>query len=104
MQELLYPVDAKPPFDLTLLLAAQHLLAALGGIIAVPLVLGAVLKLPTERFAFDLRCRHDYSVPRYRPYRLAFTECDGNEPHLCRSCDCHRYYGGLCRCISIRLD
>ncbi len=48
MQKLLYPVDSKPPFGLTLLLAAQHLLAALGGIIAVPLVLGAVLKLPTE--------------------------------------------------------
>lgn len=47
MQKLLYPVDAKPPFGLTLLLAAQHLLAALGGIIAVPLVLGNVLKLPT---------------------------------------------------------
>lgn len=47
MQKLLYPVDAKPPFGLTLLLAAQHLLAALGGIIAVPLVLGNVLKLST---------------------------------------------------------
>lgn len=48
MQKLLYPVDAKPPFGLTLLLAAQHLLAALGGIIAVPLVLGNVLQLPTS--------------------------------------------------------
>lgn len=38
---------SKPPFGLTLLLAAQHLLAALGGIIAVPLVIGNVLKLPT---------------------------------------------------------
>lgn len=47
MQKLHYPVDAKPPFGLSLLLAAQHLLAALGGIIAVPLVLGNVLKLPT---------------------------------------------------------
>lgn len=47
MQKLLYPVDSKPPFGLTLLLAAQHLLAALGGIIAVPLVLGNVLQLPT---------------------------------------------------------
>ena len=40
-------MDAKPPFGLTLLLALQHLLAALGGIIAVPLVIGNVLKLPT---------------------------------------------------------
>lgn len=47
MQTLHYPVDSKPPFGLTLLLAAQHLLAALGGIIAVPLVIGNVLKLPT---------------------------------------------------------
>ncbi|WP_440162776.1 nucleobase:cation symporter-2 family protein [Actinobacillus pleuropneumoniae] len=47
MQNLRYPVDSKPPFGLTLLLAAQHLLAALGGIIAVPLVIGNVLKLPT---------------------------------------------------------
>lgn len=48
MQKLLYPVDSKPPFGLSLLLAAQHLLAAIGGIIAVPLVLGGVLGLPTE--------------------------------------------------------
>ncbi|EEV25050.1 putative purine permease [Actinobacillus minor 202] len=47
MQKLRYPVDSKPPLGLTLLLAAQHLLAALGGIIAVPLVIGNVLKLPT---------------------------------------------------------
>lgn len=48
MKKLTYSVEAKPPFGLSLLLAAQHLLAALGGIIAVPLVLGNVLKLPTE--------------------------------------------------------
>ncbi|MGQ0285950.1 nucleobase:cation symporter-2 family protein [Pasteurellaceae bacterium 22721_9_1] len=48
MQKLLYSVEDKPPFMLSLLLAAQHLLAALGGIIAVPLVIGNVLKLPTE--------------------------------------------------------
>lgn len=45
---LLYSVEDKPPFGLSLLLAAQHLLAALGGIIAVPLVIGNVLKLATE--------------------------------------------------------
>ncbi|WHP46815.1 nucleobase:cation symporter-2 family protein [Mannheimia bovis] len=48
MQKILYPVDSKPPFGLTLLLAAQHLLAALGGIIAVPLVIGNVLNLPAS--------------------------------------------------------
>lgn len=47
MPKLTYSVDSKPPFGLSLLLAAQHLLAALGGIIAVPLVLGNVLNLPT---------------------------------------------------------
>ncbi|TDQ59693.1 NCS2 family nucleobase:cation symporter-2 [Mesocricetibacter intestinalis] len=47
MNNLLYSVEDKPPFALSLLLAAQHLLAALGGIIAVPLVIGNVLKLPT---------------------------------------------------------
>ncbi|AOF52424.1 purine permease [Rodentibacter caecimuris] len=46
--QLLYSVEDKPPFGLSLLLAAQHLLAALGGIIAVPLVIGNVLKLSTE--------------------------------------------------------
>lgn len=47
--KLLYNVEDKPPFGLAWLLAAQHLLAALGGIIAVPLVIGGVLKLPTEQ-------------------------------------------------------
>ncbi len=46
--ELFYKVEDKPPFLMSLLLAAQHLLAALGAIIAVPLVVGGVLGLPTE--------------------------------------------------------
>lgn len=46
--QIIYNVQDKPPFGLSLLLAAQHLLAALGGIIAVPLVLGNVLQLPTS--------------------------------------------------------
>lgn len=49
MSNLLYQVDDRPPFGTTVLLAAQHMLAALGGIIAVPLVLGAVLKLPADQ-------------------------------------------------------
>ncbi|SFU81667.1 uracil-xanthine permease family protein [Pseudoduganella namucuonensis] len=49
MNNLLYQVDDRPPLVTTVLLAAQHMLAALGGIIAVPLVLGAVLKLPADQ-------------------------------------------------------
>ncbi|AXK40030.1 nucleobase:cation symporter-2 family protein [Crenobacter cavernae] len=49
MDHLLYNVEDKPPVAMSLLLAAQHLLAALGGIIAVPLVVGGVLKLPTDQ-------------------------------------------------------
>ncbi|MBE2897372.1 purine permease [Pasteurellaceae bacterium 20609_3] len=48
MNTLLYQVEDKPPFLLSLLLGGQHLLAALGGIIAVPLVIGNVLQLPTS--------------------------------------------------------
>jgi xanthine permease len=49
MNNLLYQVDDRPPLLTTTLLAAQHMLAALGGIIAVPLVIGAVLKLPADQ-------------------------------------------------------
>lgn len=49
MNNLLYQVDDRPPPITTALLAAQHMLAALGGIIAVPLVVGAVLKLPADQ-------------------------------------------------------
>jgi NCS2 family nucleobase:cation symporter-2 len=46
--ELLYKVEDKPPVATSILLAAQHLLAALGAIIAVPLVVGGVLGLSTQ--------------------------------------------------------
>lgn len=49
MKHLLYNVEDRPPLLTSVLLAAQHLLAALGGIIAVPLVVGDVLKLPTDQ-------------------------------------------------------
>jgi len=49
MNNLLFQVDDRPPLITTTLLAAQHMLAALGGIIAVPLVVGAVLKLPADQ-------------------------------------------------------
>jgi NCS2 family nucleobase:cation symporter-2 len=49
MDNLLYKVEDRPPVATSLLLAAQHLLAALGGIIAVPLVVGGALKLPADQ-------------------------------------------------------
>ncbi|RXZ42146.1 nucleobase:cation symporter-2 family protein [Crenobacter cavernae] len=49
MSKLLYGVEDKPPVVTSILLAAQHLLAALGGIIAVPLVVGGALKLPADQ-------------------------------------------------------
>ena len=45
---LFYKVEEKPPLLTSLVLAAQHLLAALGAIIAVPLVVGGVLDLSTQ--------------------------------------------------------
>ena len=45
---LFYKVEEKPPLMTSLILAAQHLLAALGAIIAVPLVVGGVLELSTQ--------------------------------------------------------
>ncbi|MBU2923892.1 nucleobase:cation symporter-2 family protein [Colwellia sp. 1_MG-2023] len=44
--DILYNVEDKPPLGTSILLAAQHLLAALSAIITVPLVIGGVLKLP----------------------------------------------------------
>ncbi|MFM9433425.1 xanthine permease [Janthinobacterium sp. CG_23.3] len=49
MNNLLFQVEDRPPLLTSLLLAAQHMLAALGGIIAVPLVVGAALKLPADQ-------------------------------------------------------
>ncbi|WP_079215955.1 uracil-xanthine permease family protein [Herbaspirillum robiniae] len=45
MNAVLYRVEDRPPAPMTLILAVQHLLAALGGIIAVPLVLAGALHL-----------------------------------------------------------
>jgi len=49
MNHLIFQVEDRPPLFTTILLAAQHMLAALGGIIAVPLVVGAALKLPSDQ-------------------------------------------------------
>lgn len=46
--QILYQVEDKPPIGTSILLAAQHLLAALSAIITVPLVIGGVLNLPVK--------------------------------------------------------
>ncbi|MGF1692615.1 nucleobase:cation symporter-2 family protein [Photobacterium kagoshimensis] len=47
--KLLYNVEDKPPMGAAILLALQHMLAAMGAIIAVPLVVGSAIGLPTEQ-------------------------------------------------------
>ncbi|MCG9595153.1 purine permease [Vibrio sp. Isolate25] len=46
--KLLYTLNQKPPRGITLLLALQHMLASIGGIVAVPLIVGASIGLPNE--------------------------------------------------------
>lgn len=46
--KLLYTLNQKPPHGITLLLALQHMLASIGGIVAVPLIVGASIGLPNE--------------------------------------------------------
>lgn len=47
--KLFYNVEDKPPVGASILLALQHMLAAMGAIIAVPLVVGSAIGLPTEQ-------------------------------------------------------
>ena len=93
---LLYTVEDKPPFGLSLLLAAQHLLAALGGIIAVPLVIGNVLKLPTEDTITLVNAALLISgvvtviqCKGLGPYWYSFTKCNGDELYFRCCCTCH---------------
>ncbi len=44
--KLLYTLNERPPHGLTLPLALQHMLASIGGIVAVPLIVGASIGLP----------------------------------------------------------
>lgn len=46
--KLLYTLNQKPPHGITLLLALQHMLASIGGIVAVPLIVGASIGLPNQ--------------------------------------------------------
>lgn len=50
--ELIYRLHDKPPFWETLAVAAQHLLAVFGGIIAPPLVIANALQFDTETTAY----------------------------------------------------
>lgn len=54
--EILYKIDDKPPLTTSILLALQHIMAAFGGIIAVPLVVGGVLGLPVEDMGYLVSC------------------------------------------------
>ncbi|WP_017024690.1 nucleobase:cation symporter-2 family protein [Vibrio rumoiensis] len=49
--KLLYTLNQRPPVGTTLLLALQHMLASIGGIVAVPLIVGASVGLPASEIA-----------------------------------------------------
>ncbi|MGB2079152.1 MAG: nucleobase:cation symporter-2 family protein [Vibrio sp.] len=49
--KLLYTLNEKPPISTTLLLALQHMLASVGGIVAVPLIVGTSIGLPAAEVA-----------------------------------------------------
>ena len=50
--EILYKIDDKPPMHMSIILAFQHILAAFGGIVAVPLVVSGVLGINTADTAY----------------------------------------------------
>lgn len=50
--DIVYKIDDCPPLLTSILLAIQHILAAFGGIVAVPLVVGGALGLPIEDVAY----------------------------------------------------
>ena len=49
---ILYKINDKPPMGISILLAFQHIMAAFGGIVAVPLIVGGALGLPLSDLAF----------------------------------------------------
>jgi len=49
---IIYKIDDKPPIGISILLGLQHIMAAFGGIVAVPLIIGGALKLPGQDVAF----------------------------------------------------
>lgn len=50
--DIIYTIDTMPPLLLSILLGFQHILAAFGGIVAVPLVVGGALGLPVADVSF----------------------------------------------------
>jgi len=50
--EIIYKVDDKPPLALSIVLALQHILAAFGGIVAVPLVVGQAIGVKIEDLSY----------------------------------------------------
>lgn len=52
MKQSTHPVDQVLPFGRMLVVAIQHVLVMYAGAIAVPLIIGAALKLPKEQVAF----------------------------------------------------
>ena len=50
--DIIYKIDDRPPIQTSIILALQHIMAAFGGIVAVPLVVGGVLGLPVEDMGF----------------------------------------------------
>jgi len=51
-QSILYGVEDKPPLLMSILLGFQHILAAFGGIVAVPLVVGGALGLNIQDISY----------------------------------------------------
>src|ERR1700759_1095293 len=52
MNKSTHPVDEVLPFGQMLTVGIQHVLVMYGGAIAVPLIIGAALKLPKDQLAF----------------------------------------------------
>lgn len=46
--KLLYKIEDKPPMGVSIVLALQHMLAAMGAIVAVPLVVGSAIGMATD--------------------------------------------------------
>lgn len=54
--EIRFHIEDKPSLAVAIPLAIQHILAAFAGVVAVPLVVGGVLKVPIQDLAFIVSC------------------------------------------------
>lgn len=50
--EIVYKVDDRPPLALSIILALQHILAAFGGIVAVPLIVGQAIGVKIDDLSY----------------------------------------------------